>query len=313
MDRKLFENNEVLSTFAAGYSPGKYFADEVSPIVTVSESAGRFKTRSLYDVITKKQDDAISAHGAANQVEYKVGEDTFACRDRALVDYVPADQLAKFEHASRESVTRHIMNQLLLAREIRVADQLFNAANYGTNTANGSDWTNVAGTPLDDIDGAVSALADTSLEDSRLVALMALETWQALRKHPDLRGAGADARLLTKEQVANVLGLDEIFISRAVKNTDAPSEGETVTKARIWAPWSVMFSRIPTGGPSTEEGLHTCTFRYDGMSQGTGVLVRNWDAPERGGAGCEAIQCTISDDEKIVQADGGYLLTGLDA
>lgn len=313
MDRYTLENNEVLSTFAAGYSPAKYFADEVSPVIITGESAGRYKTRELYDTITPKVDDAVSAHGKANQVEYKVGEAPFACQDRALLDYVPADQIKKNEHASREAVTKHVMNQLLLKREIRVAAQLFNASNYGANTANGSDWTDSAGSPLDDFDGAISALADTSLEDSRLVAIMSLETYQALRKHPDLRGNGAGERLLTKQQIADLLEIDEIFVSRASVNSVAPNESRSVTKTRIWSPWSCMISRVPAGSPTMEQGLHTCTFRYGEMSAGTGVLVTNWAAPEMGGAGCEAIRCTISDDEKIVQSDAGFLLTGLNA
>lgn len=314
MDRKAFENNELLSTFAAGYSPAKYFADEVSPIILVGESAGRYKTRDLYDVITSKQSDEISLHGKANQVEHKVGEAPFATQDRALVDYVPVDQLNLYEHAARETVTAHIMNQLLLGREIRVANAMFNASNYTGATANGSDWTDPSGgTPLADIDSAIANLADTSLGDSKLVAIMSLETYQALRKHPDLRGSGADARLLSQEGVASVLGLDEIFVSSATKNTDAPNEGRTVTKGRIWAPWNVAISRVPVGASTSENGLHFGTFRYSGMSAGTGVLVRSWDAPDHGGAGCEAIQCTISDDEKFVQSDAGFLLTGLSA
>jgi hypothetical protein len=313
MDRQALENNEVLSTFAAGYSPAKYFADEVSPVIITTESAGRYKTRELYDTITPKADDAVSAHGKANQVEYKVGEAPFACQDRALLDYVPVDQLRANEHASREAVTKHIMNQLLLKREIRVASQHFNASNYGSNTANGSDWTDVGGSPLADFDGAIAALADTSLEDSKLVAIMALETYQALRKHPDLRGSGADSRLLTRQQVADLLEIDEIFVSRATVNSDAPNAARTVTKNRIWSPWSCAISRVPAGSPTMEQGLHTCTFRYGELSSGTGVLVTNWDAPEMGGAGCEAIRCTISDDEKIVQSDAGFLLTGLNS
>lgn len=313
MDRQALENNEVLSTFAAGYSPAKYFADEVSPIIITTESAGRYKTRELYDTITPKADDAVSAHGKANQVEYKVGEAPFACQDRALLDYVPVDQLRVNEHASREAVTKHVMNQLLLKREIRVAGQHFNASNYGSNTANGGNWQSAASSPLDDFDGAIASLADTSLEDSRLVAIMSLETYQALRKHPDLRGSGSNERLLTKQQIADLLEIDEIFVSRATVNSDAPNAARTVTKSRIWAPWSVAVSRVPAGSPTMEQGLHTCTFRYGELSGGTGVLVTNWDAPEMGGAGCEAIRCTISDDEKIVQSDAGFLLTGLDA
>ena len=313
MDPITLNYDNTLSEFAAGYSVGKYIADLVCPIVLVDDKAGTYKKRSLTEMISSHVDDLIASGGEANEVSYDATDATYVCIDRALKELVPRHLLDRNPLTSREKVTRFVMNKLLHLREIRVADLLLTAANYATsNTANASDWTDESsGTPLSDIDTGIAAVSNGMEGDTKLVAATSLEMWQALRKHPDLRGGGAEGRVLTTEQVASLIGVDEIHVSDTQKNTADPEAA--VTKARIWGTDKFAIVRVPVGDPDDEQGLFAATFRHRPISDGGGVMVRRWDEPGKGAEGSEAVQCSFSDAEQVVQNDAGYLLTGLTA
>tara|TARA_R100000808_G_scaffold24001_2_gene54217 strand:- start:450 stop:1385 length:936 start_codon:yes stop_codon:yes gene_type:complete len=299
-----------LSTFISGYTNGDYIADTVAPIIEVDHRSDSYRKYKLSDWTTE-QSDRIATDGEANDVPYAIEVDNYSVTDRALRRLVTVDEVANADDPQkpREYAAKLVMNKLLLSREIRVANLLLTAGNYAAaNTTNGSNWFSDAGTPLEDVAAAIEAIPPSMIGDSKLVGVGGLEIGNALRRHADLRGPGSENRVETMSRIAEILGLDEIFIGTAIKNTANP--GQAVSHERVWGDDSFAIVRVPTGEPVNEVGLFAATFRFTASMP---VQARVYDAPHKGPRGGEYVQVAFSDDEKTVQDDMGFLLTGLDA
>ena len=296
----------ALSTFLAGYSNGNFIADDVMPIVNVDKKSNTYSKYLLRDLITTQQD-RIAPTGRANQAGYEVDAGSYSCIARSLMGLVSNSEIANADDPQKpfEHRLKVIWNKLLLAREIRVADLLTTAANFAFD-ANASNWNSDAGTPLSDVLTATQTMVPSMTGENKIIGVCGLEMGNALRKHPDLRGPGSESRTEGLARIADTMGLDEIFVSSAIKNTAA--EGQTVTTERVWGTDTFAILSVPRGDVSSEVGLFGATFRWGGEPR-----VTRWDEPALGEDGCEAVKVSFSDDEQVVQNDMGYLLHGLAA
>ena len=299
--------DSALSTFLAGYSNANFIADDVLPIINVDKKSNTYSKYLLKDMITA-QSDRISPTGRANQANYEVEAGSYSCISRALEGLVSSDEVANADDPQKpfEHRLKVIWNKILLAREIRCADLLTTAANFAF-TANGSDWTNEStGTPLADILAGIEAMTPSMTGENKLIGVCGLPMGNAIRKHPDLRGPGSENRTDGLMRIAETMGLDEIFVSSAIKNT--ANEGQAVTRAHVWGSNTFAILSVPRGEVTSEAGLFGATFRWGGEPK-----VTRWDEPALGPNGSEAVKVSFADDEQVVQNDMGYLLTGLDA
>lgn len=300
-----------LSAFAAAYKNGAFIADEVCPVVPVDMRSDKFAKRNRRDV-SMPVNDRMSPQGKSNRATYDVTTDNYSVEDRALHEVVTA-ALARNADAPispEQWATQNVMQRLMLGREIRVADLLFTAGNWASsNTSDGSDWTDETnGAPLDDLNTALEAIP-TSGEDSRLILVISLPLWNALRKHPQMlglrAGGGSNAGQLSDVEAAAFIGVDSIRVSRTFKTTTNPGQATAVYE-RVWDATKAAIVQVPTVVSGPEASLFSCTFRVN-----PGMVTRKWHDPSIGIGGSDIVQTEFSDAEKVVQNDMGYLLTGL--
>ncbi|MEM9067081.1 MAG: hypothetical protein AAGE52_01205 [Myxococcota bacterium] len=302
----------ALSSFIAGYEPAEYFADIISPIVETQKASDKYTTYLREDV-ERRVDDALAENGQASELDYSQGTGSYLVKDRGLKGVVTRKTQANADEPQdpREFTTQQVMWALMREREIRVADGFNSTSNYATSntSAAANPWTNTtSGTPLADVDAMKEALAPGMMEKTELVMVLAKPTWHALRRHPDLRGAGAESRVVTLQEAANLLEVDRILVSEAWKLTN--NRGQAATRERIWSPSNAIIARVPSGEPSGLTGLFAATMRF-AAGAGFPIEVRTWDDPSRGRGGSEVVQVEFSDDEIFVQNDMAYLLTGV--
>lgn len=295
-----------LSTFISGYSNGDYIADEVMPIVKTDKKSDAFQKYLLKDMISLT-DDRQSPTGKAPQGTYELVGDTYLCTNRSRGGLVSNESIANADDPQKpfEKHLKVETNRLFLNREKRCADLLLDPASYA-DTTNGSNWYSDSSTPLADVMTAIEQIPPSMIGETKLVAVCGLELGNALRRHPDLRGAGTENRTLELARIAELFGLDQLFVSNAIYNTAAA--GQTVAKSRIWGTDKFAIFRVPTGEVTDEVGLFAATFRFNGDLE-----VRRWEEPSLGSKGSEAFQVSFADDEKTVQNDMGHLLTDLAA
>jgi hypothetical protein len=300
--------NSALSTFANAYSNSGFLADRLCPPVAVEKRSDAFFKRTRRDV-SSIVNDAIGPKGRANESSYDVITDNYSVRDRALIDYV-TDALIKNADAPldpRELATQNLMQRLMLARESRVASLLGTSGNYasGSTAAVGAVWSDTTNSdPVGDINGAAAAIPYSG-EESALIGWCSRTVWNALRKHPAVLALkGVTSGQVSKQEFAEYFELADFLVSDVF--VDSANPGQAASYGRMWGSTIFGVVRVPSVLQGADISAFAVTFRVD-----PGIIVRSWDEPGIGVSGAEAVQVSMSDDEKICQNDMGYLLTSV--
>lgn len=300
-----------LTAFAVAYKNGAFIADDVCPVVMVDKRSDKFAKRNRRDV-SMPINDLIGPSGKSNRATYDVTTDNYSVTGHALHEVVDLSLVRNADApiSPEEWATQNVMQRLMLNREKRVADLIMTAGNWASgNTGAGTDWTDeTAGTPLADLNTALEAIPSSG-EDSRLILVLALPLWNALRKHPQMlglrAGGGSSAGQLSAAEVAAFIGVDEVKVSRTFITTTNPGQS-TAVYSRIWDATKAAIVQVPTVVSGPEASLFSCTFRVQ-----PGIQTRKWHDPAYGEEGADLVQTSFADDEKVIQNDMGYLLTGL--
>lgn len=314
--------NTELSAFCAGYTPGLYVADKLFPIIEHDKPGGTYYAKSKADIVTQYEDLA-GPESEPSVISYAQTKVDFEAQARHLMGYVPyakLDASSAVNDAMRDT-TSTVLNALLLNHEIRVATIAHTTGSYASaNTfAVSNVWTSpTAGTPVDDFHRAIALIAPASKETTKLVAVMALEVYQALSRHPQLlglrAGGGTVDGVLTPDEVARKLGVDELHVSDAQYATSA--RGATLATSRIWTTTKCVVHRVPRKVPQIEQAqsMFGCSFRWRTTSTGGMPFeVIEWDEPKRGpGKGSRAIKVSHwTQAGAVIQNDMGVLMTSV--
>lgn len=303
----------ALSDFASSYSNGAFFADRVSPIIPVDKDSDSFFQFARKDATTDTVQ-IVGEQGAIPQSTIETSKATYvtlgygqrAPVSRAL--QVTADPAVR----PKERSTAAIMRNLMLAREIRVASKITTSGNWasGNNAAATAVWTDqTAGVPLTDIHTALEAIP-ASGDDSMLIAICALEVFNALTSHPQIRDMhGTLPGPIDEPTLAKYLKFDELLVSNTQKNT--ANTGQDPVYGRVWLDTVFAIVKVPRQLMGVDQEMFSATFRRNMEGASGGMLVREWEEPSLGTEGTDMVAVTHRDDEFIIQDDAGYLITGV--
>jgi hypothetical protein len=200
--------------------------------------------------------------------------------------------------------TRQVMQLVLTAREKRVADLVFNAANYATankltlsGTSQWSDFTN-----------SNPQVAITDALDSMImrpnVAVFSRAVWSKLSMHPKLCAAvfknGTNAGVISRQAFADLFELDEVLVGEGWINTAA--KGQAANVVRVWGKHASFVHRNMNA--DTEYGI---TF---GMTARFGDRIGGYiEDPDMGLRGGKRARSGESVKELITANDLGYLFS----
>ena len=310
--------NSPLTAFVSGYTPGNYIADKLCPIIEHDKTSGTYFSKSKSDIVTEYED-LMGPDTEASVVDYSTTKTDFTLQARGLAAYIP---YAKLDAASdplsvEQGYGKTVMNALLLKHERRVATILLATTSYvaaNRLTATGV-WTSpTLGTPVDDFHRARALVAPGDADTTKIVGGMGLEAFLALSRHPQLlglrAGGGAKDGVLSQDEVAQKLGLDELWVSDVQYGTSA--RGATLATSRVWDTTKAVVLRVPKVTPSYEQAqsLFACSFRWSSPTQAP-FEATEWEEPRRGpGKGSKAIKIshwTLAGS--VIQNDMGVILS----
>lgn len=236
--------NVPLTAFAVGYSPGKFIARKVLPVIPVNDRSG---TYYIYDRsnFQNNNDGPRGYSEPARRVDYQVSTGTYELQYYDLYGFLPEREAANHalgRDAAEESVIANVMDQLMLAEEVRAAALLFNATNITQNTtlsgtSQWSDYTSGVSNPVGVIQTGISTVRDAVSEPEEALSItMGAAVWDKLRHHPDIvdrykyvAGGGVN-----KRQFAELFDLNPENINIGMSNYDSANEGQTDVIANIW-------------------------------------------------------------------------------
>lgn len=314
-----------LSAFASGYENSEFIADKMAPVVMHDKIDGTIFQYARADQ-AEEDDDHLGPQSEAAVVDYEQSNTTFRLKARGLKAIVPYALIDAADDPLDPEVRKAqtVMQRLKLKQERRVATQLMTTTNYAsanrlTATA---PWTNTTSSdPVKDVHAAKAKLAGSGSTDmlglTKIVMGMGLEAWQALSRNPKLLGYRGGGTLTSgtgsPAEIAQLLGVDEIWVSGAEYNTAA--RGATPVYARVWDITKCALVRVPKTEPRGVDGLSlfSCQIRWNGANQFPWEAV-SWDDPDKGpGKGSKVIKISHWTTEKIVQDDSGVILSTVTA
>lgn len=285
-----------LCAVAVLYRQGRRIADDVLPRVPVDTESFRYIKYGAADSF-QAPDTRVGRLSAPNQITWGSTEATDSVNDEALDSPVPNKDILAWQKAKAAGqgmvsqadplsvATEMVMETVENRREVRAANLVFNAANYGTNnkitlsgTAQWSDTTN--SDPL----RAIKGYFDSMIVRPNIGVLGRLVATQ-LAMHPKVVGAvfknGTVGGSAPMRAIADQLELDEIYVGDASVNTAAP--GQAATMSRVWGKHAAFLYRDKqantrgkvTFGYTAQYGDRIAGTMEDGrIGMRGGVLVR---------------------------------------
>lgn len=246
MSQFSFPINAALTAIAMAYrNPDQVLiADQVLPRIPAAQT---FKW-TKYDLAQGYSipDTKVGPKSEPNKVDFKGVEFTNSTQDYGLDDLVSNSEMEAFAAMPHpEGVgplspqalsTMMIMGLIKLDRELRVANLVFNAANYAAGNqatlAGTSQWSDTANS--DPVAAIGDALDIPVIRPNRMV--LGRAAWTKLRRHPKIvqacnasfQGAGIAAR----QQVADLFELQEIVVGEAFVNN--ARKGQAPNLSRAW-------------------------------------------------------------------------------
>lgn len=302
-------SSKTLTSMSLQYANDEYIGDRLMPIL----NAGSQPTGS-YFVYDKRSrlaypDDTVSDRGIPNEIDDSRSTASFLCKDRGFTNSISKKVVDAADAPLDEmmDLTEAINEGMALKREQRQATVLTTAGNFGSNTgavSAANRWDTAAGgDPIKDIQTAKAALW-SGRGPGVLRGYCSRAVWDVLARHPRIldlfKFSGSNPGLATPQMLASWFGLETILVGDA--RADTANAGQTASYSRIW---SDVFGivRVATR-PSIRNAAFGYTFRLNGAPKSF-----QWFDGRAGYDGRWFAKVTVSDDEKVVASDTGYLIT----
>lgn len=293
-----------LTSIAIAYKNPALIADNVLPYVPVGKQEFKYLLYPQDENFTIPET-KVGRTSRPNKVEFTATEQTSATVDYALDDPIPQADIenAPVNYDPLARATEGIMNLIKLDREVRAANLVFNASNYGTNnkvtlsgTSQFSDFAN-----SDPLNVLLTGLDACIMRPN--IVVMGQAVWTKLRQHPKIvkavLGNSGDSGAIKKDALAELLEVEAVFIGQGFVNT--ARKGQTASISRVWGKHISMIYRDQLA--SADRGV---TFGYTARF-GNPIAGSQVD-PNIGMRGGVVVRAGESVKELITANDLGYMI-----
>ncbi len=278
----------------------------VLPIVPVQRRSDKYFVYTKADAYTLA-DDTVFPKTLPNEMDWGTSTGNYSVRDHAFGDWLPEEVIENADVPLQPEVdTNDYLNLLLdIAQENRVANVVFNAANYSSTnqlTLSGtSQWSSSGSTPINDI---LNAIESCFMRANTLV--FGIQTWMALRTNPQILDAvkaatrlqAAEGGMATRDEVASLFEVDQVLVGRARYNT--AKQGQTPSFARLWGKHAAALY------VEKNPGIRSITFGAT-FSEMRRQTQRDFD-PKRGIKGAHYLKVAWNSAEIVIANDVGYFV-----
>lgn len=305
-----FTPSPQYTAIALAYQNREMIADQVLPRLTVT--AREFKwdqheKSSLFQVPST----LVGRKGSPNEVEFTAEEKTSSVGDYGLDDVVPREDI---EAAAGKPgldplgrATEGVTQLIMLDREIRTADLVFNAATYPTGNkvqlATNDQWNEYAQTASDPVEDILTGKEAALMPYNTCV--MGEAVWFALRRHPKLLAAfypvnASGGGMLSLAQFAEFFEFERVLVGRAYKATNKP--GQTLALSRVWGNHFAMHHQNPLAS------LRGNGITFGATAEYSTRFASTMEEPKVGLRGATRVRVGETVKELITAADCGYFI-----
>lgn len=269
--------------------------DMVFPVVPVQKQGDK------YFVFDKKDWLRSDAEGRAPGAEapiggWRVSTDAYFAERVALGHDISDPERANADPAVANldaDATRYITEQIRLKNEKDWGNTYFTTGVWdgassstdmtgqaapASTTSNFRQWNDVASTPIEDLDGEMTAVQKVTGRKPNTLVLGA-EVWTQLKNHPDIldRIKYTERGVVGTDLLASLIGVDRVLIGSMVENT--ATEGSSAGTYSFVAGKSALLAHVaPRAGLRTPSAGYT--FVWTGMpgapAGGVGARIKRY-------------------------------------
>ncbi len=228
----------------------EFIATQVLPIRLVNHESGKLSVITRESLL-KMAETTHKNGGAFNRVGLEGEDMEYACRDYGLEGVLTDTDREKYSNdfdAELETV-QHVMHKLLMKREKRVADLLFNPSTWTGSSLycdySGAPWDNVASDVISQVNFGKELVRKNTgmMPDSMLISVVALNNLlgnsKIIARFP---GAPIVTEAMIRNNLAAIFGLTNLFVGKAIY--DSAMEGQAFVGADIWSDdYCMIFKR----------------------------------------------------------------------
>lgn len=290
----------------------------VAPVIEVALQSSSFAKVLVAELLSNR--DTLRAPGTGySRSSYKFTTASYSCDEHGAEEPVDDRQAKIYRHLidAEMGAAAKALDVVLRNFEKRVAALVFNTTTWtgaSLTTAVGTPWSTVAtATPITDVDNAVRKVWD----GCGLIPNALVIGWKAFRHLrrctqiiDTIKSWGGDdpkSGNITDRILAQALGVDEVIVAGAVKNT--ANEGAAAALAGIWDPTMAMVCKVARTSDIAEPCVAR-TFHYAEDGSNIGATVEQYrDEQIRG----DWIRSRMDTDEVVMYPQAGHLLTAVTA
>lgn len=302
-----FPVDSRLTGIALAYGNKSLIADAILPRVPVGGPTFKYLQYDRDQQYTPPST-LVGRKGRPNEVEFGATEKAGQVHDYGLDDVIPNDDVASAP-AGFDPVgvaTQGLTDLILLDREVRVANLVFNAATYPTGNKDqlttGEFWDDPDSDPVEYIMDTMSGMLVRPN-----TAVFSRKVYDRLRSHPKVVAAvhtsGGNASVggfVGRAQLADLLELSGIQIGEAFVNTAKP--GQAATMARTWGNHAAFLHINPLANTRSPQMSFGITAQWQGRVAG------QMAEPQTGLRGSVRVRVGESVGEIITAADAGFFV-----
>ena len=296
---------EQQTGIVAAYQNKKLIADQVMPIKVLDgpELAFKYYERTKGDAFTAPET-RVGRTSEPNIIHLSGEGRTGACVAHGLQDIVLKEDIDQIKNKERFVNTHleYLMNQVLLGREMRVADTVQNTSNYGTGLSHTYEAAQGIGADGFNIVEVLLEYLEKPLARPNIIGMNAF-VWAKLRTDPNILRAvypnSNGAGVATRQQIMDLFEVDQILVGEARVNTTKNAKNPTLARCwgnNIWAHYSEPLSNLKEGiawGMTAQVGE-----RYAAIVEDEKVGLK----------GAEVIKAGFYQTEVVVGKDAGFIL-----
>lgn len=307
-----------LTNISIGYTNAAFIAEDVMTIQRVNGKTGEFFKYGK-EVFTPEYD-VREPYSRAREIRHEYSKDNYVSTPHALMEPVSWDERDEARDAGiplepYADATELVTEKLKLGREIDVSDLLRNiptyVAGHSLTLAGTLQWSNYSGSvPLDDV-ALPGAAMRPKIGGKPNLCIMPDPVWQKWRRHPQILDAlGSDNVTngrATKEQAAELLEVEELFVPESTYNSSPAGRAESMVD--IWGKDVVFLRRERTSrrkqitfGKIFRVNYASGNYRDDARYS---AEVREWTEVDRK---VDIVEAEYMEARKVIAPEAGFVI-----
>lgn len=231
-----FPTDPVQTAIAIAYHNRRLIADAVLPRVVVGRQEFKYQKHEMSQGFTIP-DTKVGRRSQPNEVSFTGSEETGATQDYGLDDPIPMVDLlnAPDGYDVQGKSTEFLTNLIELDREVRVAELMQSNDSYASNNISVLDSTTQFNQANSDPIALIGDILDSAIMRPTIMTI-GRKGYSALARNPNIlkavHGNSGDKGIATRQAIADLFELEDIYIGDAFVNT--ARKGEAVNMQRTW-------------------------------------------------------------------------------